>query len=99
MKKIILYLLVGPLCLPLCLLGLMSQSSYGQESEVVMKTATGDLYGTLSVPENTSNSPVVLLIAGSGPTDRDGNNPMMKQCFENAGGDVTYQRHRLITFR
>lgn len=38
MKKIILYLLVGPLCLPLCLLGLMSQSSYGQESEVVMKT-------------------------------------------------------------
>lgn len=78
MKKIILCLLLGPLCLPLCLLGLIPQSSYGQESEVVMKTATGDLYGTLSVPENTPNSPVVLLIAGSGPTDRDGNNPMMK---------------------
>lgn len=39
-------------------------------------TANGFLYGTLIVP-TTTRSPVVLLIAGSGPTDRDGNTPLL----------------------
>lgn len=38
-----------------------------------MKTATGDLQGTLVVPAGPGRHPVVLIIAGSGPTDRDGN--------------------------
>ncbi|WP_316819212.1 alpha/beta fold hydrolase [Pedobacter nyackensis] len=40
---------------------------------VTIKTATATLKGTISVPEVTRPVPVVLLIAGSGPTDRDGN--------------------------
>jgi pimeloyl-ACP methyl ester carboxylesterase len=36
----------------------------------------GRLYGTLLHPSTNAYAPVVLIIAGSGPTDRDGNNPM-----------------------
>lgn len=39
-------------------------------------SANGQLHGTLIVP-STTRSPVVLIIAGSGPTDRDGNNPLI----------------------
>lgn len=35
----------------------------------------GSLHGTLTLPDRDSPLPVVLMIAGSGPTDRDGNNP------------------------
>lgn len=45
----------------------------------VLKTSTGDIFGTLTVPSGANGDlPVVLIIAGSGPTDRDCNNPMMK---------------------
>src|SRR5690242_845614 len=49
------------------------------ETTVVLHTATGDIAGTLTVPNNQQGKlPVALLIAGSGPTDRNGNSPMMK---------------------
>jgi alpha-beta hydrolase superfamily lysophospholipase len=41
--------------------------------EVTLQTATGTLYGTLLVPASPRPLPVVLIIAGSGPTNRDGN--------------------------
>lgn len=47
------------------------------EVEVELNTGTGVLKGTLAVPEGEGTFPLVLMIAGSGPTDRDGNNPMM----------------------
>ncbi len=40
---------------------------------VTLKTTTGDLFGTLQLPSTTTPVPVALIIAGSGPTDRDGN--------------------------
>jgi len=44
------------------------------ESPILLKTLTGTLSGTLAVPTNSSGKiPVVLIIAGSGPTDRNGN--------------------------
>ena len=43
-----------------------------------LTTSTGTIMGTLSFPATASKTPVVLIIAGSGPTDRNGNNPMMK---------------------
>ncbi len=46
------------------------------ESALVLHTATGSIFGTAMVPA-AKVSPVVLLIAGSGPTDRDGNNPLL----------------------
>jgi pimeloyl-ACP methyl ester carboxylesterase len=45
------------------------------ETDIVLKTATGDINGTLTFPGEASAVPVVLIIAGSGPTDRDGNSP------------------------
>ena len=49
-----------------------------QESPVKLDTKTGALHGTLLVPAGTpSPMPVVLIIAGSGPTDRDGNSPLL----------------------
>ena len=40
---------------------------------VTLSRAPGELAGTLVVPPASGPVPVVLLIAGSGPTDRDGN--------------------------
>ena len=48
------------------------------EQIVKLKTKTGTLEGSLLVPAEKVNIPVALIIAGSGPTDRDGNNPMMQ---------------------
>lgn len=49
------------------------------ETNVVLHTGSGDIAGTLTIPVNVKGKmPVALLIAGSGPIDRNGNNPMMK---------------------
>ena len=40
-----------------------------------LETESGRLYGSLTLPTAEKPVPVVLIIAGSGPTDRDGNNP------------------------
>jgi pimeloyl-ACP methyl ester carboxylesterase len=45
--------------------------------EVSLKTGMGVLYGTLTLPDNTGPVPLVLIIAGSGPTDRDGNSRLL----------------------
>ncbi|MGE8496802.1 MAG: alpha/beta hydrolase [Pseudomonas sp.] len=42
---------------------------------VDLETPMGTLHGTLLLPQSEEPVPVVLLVAGSGPTDRDGNNP------------------------
>jgi len=42
---------------------------------VSLDTGQGILHGSLLLPRVESPPPVVLIIAGSGPTDRDGNNP------------------------
>ena len=42
-----------------------------------LSTATGTLAGTLVVPPAAGKVPVVLIIAGSGPTDRDGNSTLI----------------------
>lgn len=48
------------------------------ETPVLLHTTTGDLSGTLTTPKGSGLVPVALLIAGSGPTDRNGDNPAMK---------------------
>lgn len=42
---------------------------------VSLDTGQGVLHGSLLLPRTDTPPPVVLIIAGSGPTDRDGNNP------------------------
>lgn len=43
------------------------------EEPIVLKTTTGDIYGTLKVPSNKTSIPLAIIIGGSGPTDRNGN--------------------------
>ncbi len=44
---------------------------------MVLDTPTGRLHGTLELPEGPGPFPVALVIAGSGPTDRDGNSTLL----------------------
>ena len=44
---------------------------------VRLETATGTLHGTVELPAGARPVPVVLIIAGSGPTDRDGNSRLL----------------------
>lgn len=48
------------------------------EEAIKLETPTGNLYGTLLLPQSKRKVPIVLIIAGSGPTDRDGNSPLLK---------------------
>jgi len=46
------------------------------ESDVMLRTSSGDISGTLTIPDKPKRTPLVIIIAGSGPTDRDGNSPL-----------------------
>ena len=65
------------LLLTLTLLAGLAQAAPQTFSQrpVSLQTEQGTLYGTLLQPRSDQPLPVALLIAGSGPTDRDGNNP------------------------
>lgn len=45
------------------------------EEEYNLPVENGEIHGTLLMPKGKDSSIVALIIAGSGPTDRDGNNP------------------------
>jgi len=45
-----------------------------KEEDIQLNIATETIYGTVTLPEIHGEVPVVLMIAGSGPTDRNGNN-------------------------
>ena len=61
-------------------LALLACAAFGQGAEVPveLKTPSGTLYGSLITPKGVSKVPVALLVAGSGPTDRDGNQPRLR---------------------
>lgn len=48
------------------------------EESITLKTNVGDIYGSLKVPNKNEAVPLAILVAGSGPTDRVGNQPNMK---------------------
>lgn len=64
-------MLVLMVCLPI-------RAATGGEQEVALAVAGGVLHGTLSMPDGQGKVPVLLLLhAGSGPTDRNGNSAML----------------------
>ncbi|MFT3931987.1 MAG: alpha/beta fold hydrolase [Chitinophagaceae bacterium] len=46
------------------------------EELVAIKTSSDSLRGVLLVPANTKTFSLVIIVPGSGPTDRNGNNPL-----------------------
>ena len=47
------------------------------EQPIALDTPSGKVAGTLRLPAGADKAPAVLIIAGSGPTDRDGNIAML----------------------
>jgi pimeloyl-ACP methyl ester carboxylesterase len=54
------------------------QSNTFTSSTITLTVDSNKLYGTLTIPSTKKQCPVMLLIAGSGPTDRNGNQPNME---------------------
>ncbi len=61
----------------LCALASLVAAADVKEEPVSLDTGTGTLLGTLMLPAAQGKLPVALIIAGSGPTDRDGNSAML----------------------
>jgi len=53
------------------------QNSYGESSEVNWQLGPTTVYGTLVRPFGPGPFPAVVMVAGSGPTDRDWNSPLL----------------------
>jgi len=75
-------LLDGPMMLRFIALLFLTCASLAQaatptvlQRPISLDTGQGTLQGSLLLPRGDTPPPVVLIIAGSGPTDRDGNNP------------------------
>lgn len=78
MKKVLPAVIIFVFC-SMSLLANTAGDTTVTETTFVLHTANGDITGTLTVPDSIGGKiPVALIIAGSGPTDRNGNNPMMK---------------------
>ena len=65
---------------PLALFCLLASLAHAAPNSILhrpydLDTGHGVLRGSLLPPRSAVPPPVVLLVAGSGPTDRDGNNP------------------------
>ena len=65
------------LCSLLLLAGGIAAHAQAAETPITLDTPTGQLAGTLELPAGADKPRVALLIAGSGPTDRDGNSSMI----------------------
>jgi len=75
-----------------------SQETIYAESELDIPTQTETIYGTLLTPNSIEKPPLIIIIPGSGPTDRNGNNVMMKN------NGVKYfaeslANHKIATYR
>jgi hypothetical protein len=53
------------------------QYSYGEVFEVSWQTQSSTIHGTLIEPVGPGPFPAVVMVAGSGPTDRDWNSPLL----------------------
>ncbi|AMB85261.1 alpha/beta hydrolase [Pseudomonas agarici] len=63
------------LLLTLTLFSGFTQAGVVLQRPISLNIGSGELFGSLLLPKSATPVPVVLIIAGSGPTDRDGNNP------------------------
>lgn len=59
----------------------------------------GKIYGTLLIPDGEKNYPVVLIIAGSGPTDRNGNSTLGERSNMYLMLADSFAAHGIASFR
>ena len=52
---------------------LFTTALHAGEEDITLNTPTGDIHGKLMYPDSDAPCPVVIIIAGSGPTDMNGN--------------------------
>ncbi|MBX9785208.1 MAG: alpha/beta hydrolase [Chitinophagaceae bacterium] len=83
MKNIILLLLIVLTCKTYAR---QIHDSASTETNIVLQTKTAKIKGTLSIPLKGKKFPLVIIIAGSGPTDRNGN----------SGSAVTSNSYRIL---
>jgi pimeloyl-ACP methyl ester carboxylesterase len=69
-----------------------------KDSTISLSTPSGKIFGTLTLPFVKTSVPLVVVIAGSGPTDRDGNQGKMKNNSLLALGD-SLAKKGIATFR
>src|SRR6056297_416657 len=63
----------------------------GNEREVEIPVKGGKLYGSLTYPKvHDINDPISIIIAGSGPTNRNGNTPLITQKINNLQDTAYY---------
>ena len=62
----------------LALVGSLQAGSLHAEEAITLDTGSGQLHGSLLLPEGEGPHPLVILHSGSGPTDRNGDNPMIQ---------------------
>jgi uncharacterized protein len=56
---------------------MIDQESSGENSEVTWQMGDTSVYGTMVKPVGPGPFPAVVMVAGSGPTDRDWNSPLL----------------------
>jgi len=67
---------------------------WAQQEEILrIQLPDGHLEGFLTVADSTKPTPVILIIPGSGPTDHNGNNAMMKNNSLKMLGDSLAKHH------
>lgn len=57
---------------------MLALPAHADEREVMLGEGAGALHGTLLTPDGKAEFDAVLMISGSGPTDRDGNQPRLQ---------------------
>jgi pimeloyl-ACP methyl ester carboxylesterase len=64
---------------PMLLMAAAAQAAPARPGDqpLALETAGGSVHGSLRLPAGEGKAPVVLIVAGSGPTDRDGNSAMI----------------------
>ncbi len=56
---------------------MQASRAHGENSEVSWPLEDTTVYGTLVKPSGQGPFPAVVMVAGSGPTDRDWNTPLL----------------------
>ena len=65
-----------PVAIFLFIAGLLTVTPAYAGQDIKIRVNGGMLHGTLEIPSEEAPCPAALIISGSGPTDRDGNNPL-----------------------